>query len=112
MAYNGAPVVIIETHAFTKRIDGLLTPEEYRQLQLELVARPLAGTLIPGSGGLRKLRWAAAGRGRRGGLRVIYYYAVSPSQILLLFVFAKNEKSDLTFEQRKRLRAIVESEYP
>lgn len=105
-------VVIIETRAFTKRIDALLTPDEYRELQLELVARPLAGTVIPGTGGLRKLRWAGTGRGKRGGLRVIYYYAASPSQILLLFVFAKNERSDLTPGQRESLRAIVESEYP
>lgn len=105
-------MVIIETHAFTKRIDALLSPEEYRELQLELVARPLAGAVVPGSRGLRKLRWAATGRGKRGGLRIIYYYAVSPSHLLLLFVFAKNERSDLTAEQRARLRAIVESEYP
>ena len=105
-------MVIIETQAFTRRIDALLTAEEYRQLQLQLVARPLGGTLIPGSGGLRKLRWAATGRGKRGGLRVIYYYAVSPQQLLLLFVFAKNEGSDLTLEQRQQLRAIVEREYP
>ena len=106
------PVVIIETRAFTKRIDTLLTPDEYRALQLELVARPLAGTVIPGTGGLRKLRWVAPGRGKRGGLQVIYYYAASPAQILLLFVFAKNERSDLTPAQRAKLRAIVESEYP
>ena len=105
-------MVIIETHAFTRRIDALLTAEEYRQLQTQLVSRPLAGTLIPGSGGLRKLRWAATGRGKRGGLRIIYYYAISPQQLLLLFVFAKSEGSDLTFEQRQQLRAIVESEYP
>jgi hypothetical protein len=105
-------VVIIETRGFQRRIDALLTPDQYRDLQSELVARPFAGVVIPGSGGLRKLRWAAAGRGKRGGLRIIYYYAVSPGQILLLFVFAKSESSDLTVQQRERLRAMVESEYP
>jgi hypothetical protein len=105
-------VVIIETRAFTQRIDALLTPDEYRELQLELVARPLAGTVIPATGGFRKLRWAASGRGKRGGIRIIYYYAPTPDQLLLLFVFAKNERSDLSPQQRQRLRAIVESEYP
>ena len=105
-------MVIIETHAFTRRIDALLTTDEYRELQLELVARPLAGSVIRGTGGLRKLRWSAAGRGKRGGIRIIYYFAPSPEQLLLLFVFAKNERSDLTTQQRQRLRAIVEREYP
>jgi len=66
-------MIIIETHIFTRKLKALLTDDEYRKLQNELVLRPDAGKIIPGSGGLRKLRWAGSGRGKRGGVRVIYY---------------------------------------
>ena len=66
-------MVILETHAFTARILELLSDDEYRLLQQELVARPDAGRLIRGTGGLRKVRWAAKGRGKRGGARIVYY---------------------------------------
>jgi len=75
-----------------------------------LVLAPDAGVLIPGTGGLRKLRWLAEGRGRRGGVRMIYYHLVRRDCILLLMVFAKNEQDDLTLTQRTALRRIVEEE--
>lgn len=87
---------IIETPLFTQRIQQFLSDEEYRQLQQQLVARPDAGKLIPGSGGLRKLRWAMGGHGKRGGLRIIYYWAKASDQILMLFVYPKPEREDLT----------------
>jgi hypothetical protein len=65
-----------------------------------------------GSGGLRKIRWAKEGRGTRGGVRVIYYWAVSSEQILMLFMYPKGEQDDLTSAQIKMLRQIVEEEYP
>jgi len=68
-------MVIIETSVFTRRITELLSDDEYRELQATLVERPKAGPVIPGSGGIRKLRWSASGRGKRGGARVIYYWA-------------------------------------
>jgi hypothetical protein len=105
-------VVIVETRAFTARIDGLLTDEQYRALQLHLLRRPAAGSTIPGTGGLRKLRWVASGRGKRGGTRVIYFWHPASSRLLMLFAFGKSERADLTAEQRKVLRRIVESEYP
>ena len=74
--------------------------------------RPDAGDLIPGGGGLRKIRWSAQGRGKRGGVRVIYYWAVRQEQILMLLIYAKNERDDLTVEQLKVLRRIIEEEYP
>ena len=67
-------MVIIETPIFTKLIQGLITDEEYRLLQLHLVNRPDAGKIMARSGGLRKLRWSAGGHGKRGGIRVIYYW--------------------------------------
>jgi hypothetical protein len=102
---------IIETSLFTRKIQGLLTDDEYRQLQLALMLYPTIGDLIQDSGGLRKLRWSARGRGKRGGIRVIYYWAVKPDQVLLLYAYAKNEQDDLTPEQLKILRKIIEQEY-
>jgi hypothetical protein len=105
-------MVIVETSVFTRRVRALLADEEYRNLQVALVNRPNSGPVIPGSGGLRKVRWALSGRGKRGGVRVIYYWAVKQEQLLMLFIFAKNERDDLSPDQLKSLRAIVEDEYP
>jgi hypothetical protein len=105
-------MVIIETSIFTRQVQGLLSDNEYRRLQMMLVLDPDAGVVIPGSGGLRKIRWSLEGKGKRGGVRVIYYWAVSESQVLMLLIYAKNEMSDLTREQIKILRTIVEEEYP
>lgn len=105
-------MVLVETHVFTRRVLALLSDEEYTQMQLALVIRPDAGRLIPGGGGLRKLRWQAKGRGKRGGVRIIYYWAVSQERILLLYIYAKGEQDDLTPDQLKTLRQLMEAEYP
>ena len=107
-----ANVVFIETSIFTRQVQQLLTDDEYRQLQRALVNRPNAVSLIVGSGGLRKIRWAKQGGGKRGGVRVIYYWAVSQEQILMLFIYAKGERDDLTPVQVKVLKKIVKEEYP
>ena len=107
-----AKMVFIETSVFTRQVQELLTDEEYRGLQEVLVNRPDGGALIVGSGGLRKIRWAKQGRGKRGGVRVIYYWAVSPEQILMLFMYPKRERDDLTPVQIRMLKQIVEEEYP
>ncbi len=103
-------MVIIETPIFTRGIQAILSDEEYRLLQAQLVQKPDAGKIIPGSGGLRKLRWSASGRGKRGGARVIYYWFVSDEIILMLFAFTKNERADLTTDQLKQLKKLVEGE--
>ena len=105
-------MVIIETSIFTNQVQALLSLEEYRKLQMALMIRPDLGTVIPGSGGLRKVRWSLSGRGKRGGVRTIYYWAVANDQILMLLMYAKNERDDLTPTQLKVLRKIVEEEYP
>jgi hypothetical protein len=105
-------MVIIEASVFTRRVRELLADEEYRNLQVSLVNRPNSGAVIPGSGGLRKVRWSLPGRGKQGGVRAIYYWAVKQEQLLMLFVFAKNERDDLSSDQLKILRTIVEDEYP
>ena len=104
-------MLIKETEVFSKRVQRLLDSESYRLLQLRLAADPEAGALIPGTGGLRKIRWRGSGRGKRSGVRVVYYWAGAHDTILLLMMFAKNERSDLTREQKAILRRIVEEEY-
>jgi len=79
---------------------------------MTLVLHPDTGSVIPGSGGLRKTRWSLAGRGKRGGVRIIYYWAVVQDKILMLFMYAKNEQDDLTPEQLKVLRKLIEEEFP
>lgn len=97
-----------ETAAFTKRVTELLSDEDYAKLQWLLVRHPEAGDLIVGGGGIRKLRWAVAGRGKRGGARVIYYWANHRAQVFMLDIYAKNEKADLSRDELKALAQLVE----
>ena len=111
MAYNTLAMQFIETSVFTHQVTSLLADDEYSQLQLALSVRPDMGVIIPHSGGLRKMRWSISGRGKRGGVRVIYYWIVAQDQILMLFMYPKSEQDDLTAKQLKILREIVEKEY-
>ncbi len=104
-------MVIIETPIFSKQLRTTLSDDEYRQLQQSLVRQPDAGQIIPGSGGLRKLRWSAEGRGKRGGVRLIYYWFTAQAHLLLLFIYPKNVQDDLTPNQLRQLKKIVEEEY-
>lgn len=101
-------MIIIETTVFTKLIDQLMDDDQYRELQELLIENPEFGDLIQGSGGLRKIRWKLTGRGKRGGVRVIYYWAVSTDQIRMLYVYSKSDQENLTKDQLKVLRQIVE----
>jgi mRNA-degrading endonuclease RelE of RelBE toxin-antitoxin system len=89
---------------FTKRIVEFLDDEEYGRLQSFLNEYPGMGKMIRGSGGIRKLRWAGSGRGKRGGLRVIYYWWVGKDRISMLTVYPKSERDDLTADQLRQLR--------
>jgi len=84
------------TSIFTKLMQKLISDKEYHLLQLQLSVRPESGDIIQGSGGIRKLRWAGSGRGKRGGIRVIYYYFTEDEQIYMLYAYPKNKKDDLT----------------
>lgn len=106
MAYN-IIMIFIETSVFTKEILRLLSEESYRMLQSSLMVRPDAGNLIRGGGGLRKIRWNLPGSGKRGALRVIYYWS-PPDIIFMLFPYRKNEQEDLTTDQLNLLRGMVE----
>lgn len=103
MAY-GVVVVFVETPIFYRRVQQLMDDDDYAEMQLFLAARPDAGAVIKGSGGMRKLRWAGSGRGKRGGLRVIYYWWVAKDRISMLLVYPKNEMDDLTAQQLKQLK--------
>ena len=93
-------------------MQALLSDEEYRQLQMELVFHPDMGDVIPGGGGLRKTCWSLGRRGKRGGVRIIYYWVVESDQILMLFMYAKNKQKNLTPKQLKILRRTIKEEYP
>ena len=101
----------IETPIFTKLLGRHLVDEQYRALQLSLLLRPEQGDLIKGSGGLRKLRWNAEGRGKRGGMRIIYYWAVAEETCFMLYLYATNEQGDLTPAQVKELGQLVRKEF-
>jgi mRNA-degrading endonuclease RelE of RelBE toxin-antitoxin system len=104
-------MVIKETAVFSKQVEKLLDAESYRLLQLRLVQDPEAGALIQGTGGLRKIRWQGSGRGKRGGVRAIYYWATSQGEILMLLMYPKSERDDLSAEQKKVLAALVREEF-
>ena len=105
-AYRAA-MEFIETPTFTRLVTALLADEEYRALQNELLEDPERGDLIRGGGGIRKLRFALPGRGKRGGVRVIYYWAKDRHQVYFLVVYPKSRKDDLSDKETAILRELV-----
>jgi len=99
-------MVFIETQIFTADVKALLSDEDYAALQLHLVDQPGVGDVIAGTGGLRKVRWATAGRGKRGGTRVIYYYVVAQAQIRMILIYRKGIKDDLSPKEKTILRKL------
>ena len=93
---------------FTKRITDLLSDDEYRDVQAELAANPEAGDVIRGLGGLRKIRLALPGRGKRGSARVLYLLFVRAETVFLLYVFTKGEFGDLPPDKKRVIKALVE----
>ena len=102
----------IEAPAFARHLSGYLTEEGYQEPQAGLAANPEMGDLMPGTGGFRKLRWADVrhGKGRRGGLRIVYYHFALDHQIWLMTLYDKDEAADLTGREKKALKAAIESE--
>ena len=109
---NMKDIRIMQLPIFTKLVTGLLSDLEFWELQDELAERPAAGTLIPGGKGLRKLRWmlARGGRGKRGGVRVIYYWRPSPALLCFVTIYAKSSRENLTPQQLKLLARLVEEQ--
>lgn len=102
-------MIFIESPIFTADVKELLSDEEYGALQAYLVNDPNAGDLIIQTGGLRKVRWVTAGRGKRGGTRVIYYHVVSQSQIRMILIYRKGIKDDLSPKEKALLRRLNEA---
>jgi mRNA-degrading endonuclease RelE of RelBE toxin-antitoxin system len=103
-------VWFVETSVFSGQLLEHLHDDDYRALQLALTLRPEQGALIPGSGGLRKLHWALRGKGKRGGLRIIYYWDPAEDVIYLIYLYRKNELENLRPDQLKLLRRTIEED--
>jgi hypothetical protein len=101
-------LLIIETPTFTRQIGTILSDEEYRMLQNQLVEHPDLGVVIPGTKGLRKLRFAESGKGKRGGGRLIYYWLVNSEVLYMAYAYRKSAAEDLTKSQLKTLAKQVE----
>lgn len=100
-------MVLIETSVFTKQIKSLLPDDDYRELQQSLLEDPACGDVIPGGGGIRKVRHARPGTGKSGGLRVIYYWVIDDDQILMLLAYPKSVRDNLTPAELAELRTLV-----
>jgi hypothetical protein len=100
-------MIFIETSIFAREIQALLPDDSYKELQRLLMARPARGRVILGSGGLRKLRWAVPGSGKRGGLRIIYHWDAPADTFYMLPAYAKSQQEDLTPDQLKVLSKLV-----
>jgi len=107
MTYHGLPT-FIETKLFSRMARAYLTDDDYRDLQGTLTANPEAGAVIPGTGGIRKLRWGATGRGKRGGVRVMYFLKQGESQVWMLTVYAKNETSRIPARVLRDIREEID----
>lgn len=99
-------MIFIETDFFTEDVQKLLNDDEYGRFQIFLTLNPLNGDVIPETGGLRKIRWVAEGTGKQGGVRVIYYYRASESEIRFLLIYKKGIKDDLTAQEKAMLRML------
>lgn len=101
----------IETPIFSEDVSNELSLDEYRQMQVALMLRPEQGAVIRGSGGLRKIRWHRAGMGKRGGLRVIYYWEAKSEAFYMLTVYRKSKQEELSPGQLRVLRRLVAEEF-
>src|SRR3981189_1575630 len=102
----------IEAPAFTRHLSNYLIDDDYREWQAKVGANPELGDLMPGTGGFRKVRWADArrGKGKRGGLRIIYYHFRSDHQLWLMTLYDKDEAAELTASEKRALKTAIESE--
>jgi mRNA-degrading endonuclease RelE of RelBE toxin-antitoxin system len=102
-------LTFVETKLFTSLVGGYLSDDEYAALQLSIAANPEAGGIVRGSGGVRKLRWSGSGRGKRGGIRVIYYLRTAQGEVWMLTVYAKNEADSIPAHVLKRIKEEIDA---
>jgi hypothetical protein len=98
----------LETKLFSRLLGDYLTDDEYAELQTALLEKPDQGALVPGSGGVRKLRWSQPGRGKRGGVRVIYYAKVHEGVIWMLTIYAKNEEQSIPAHVLRKIKEEID----
>jgi hypothetical protein len=103
----GAPMTVVETPFFLRKAATLLDDDERSNLVVFLGTNPEAGSVVPETGGVRKLRWAAPGRGKRGGLGVIYHFHNEAIPLFLLTAYGKNQKANLTKAERNEFRRLI-----
>jgi hypothetical protein len=99
----------VEAQSFTRDARAAISESELEELKTFLASYPESGAVIPGTGGVRKLRWAASGRGTRGGARVIYYYHNLEMPLFLIAFFAKNVKADLSAAEKRATKQLAEA---
>ena len=99
---------LVETAVFAREAESVLNEEELNELKAFIATNPESGVVVPGTGGARKLRWSASGRGKRGGGRVVYYYHSREAPVILFRFFTKAAKTDLTAEEKTALAKVVE----
>jgi len=109
MPYTQDIFCFVETRLFTRLVAEYLNDDDYTALQSMLIRNPTAGAVIPGSGGIRKLRWAASGRGKRSGYRVIYYLRRAEAQIWMLTIYPKNMTDTIPPQVLRRIREELEN---
>ena len=100
-------ITVAETEPFQRKVGRLLSEDEKAELIAYLAMNPNSGVLIQGTGGIRKLRWARSGRGKSGGVRIIYYFHNEELPLYLLALFGKNEKANISMEEKKLLSKAV-----
>jgi len=100
-------LTVVETSAFARRAEKLLSVEEYEELVFFLALHPESGDEIPGTGGVRKVRFAAKGKGKSGGVRVVYYFFDDENPLYAIFLYGKNEQTDLTSEQMRLVASFA-----
>ena len=101
-------ISFVETKLFTRLVQEYLSDDEYSELQQALIANPEAGAVVPGSGGIRKLRWGVAGRGKRGGIRVIYFLRTRHGQIWMLTLYPKNVAENIPAHVLKQIKGEID----
>ena len=108
MPYNTPLISFIETKLFSRLIGDYLSDDDYARLQGALIEAPERGAVVPGSGGVRKLRWAQPGRGKRGGVRVIYYARIREGVIWMLTIYAKNEEENIPAHVLRKIKEDID----
>jgi mRNA-degrading endonuclease RelE of RelBE toxin-antitoxin system len=109
LPYITSTYTFVETKQFSRLVGEYLSDDDYASLQRALIANPAAGALIPGTGGVRKIRWAAAGRGKRGGVRVIYYGKIREGVIWMLTIYGKNVADNIPAHILRKIREEMDA---